>query len=170
MEFNKVCGCLYEACADGDLLQLESISEHLKIEHARSDNNFAFRVACGKGHLKVAKWLVDTFGLTITDVRSSDNDAFRRACYYGHLNILQFLIGRFQLSEDDYSQPVNLNWIRLMKKGCGEGNKFMVSWFVTNFPNNDIPEECEEFVKEVLNENDVMIKPASKHAWIAKIE
>jgi len=27
---------------------------------------------------------------------------------------------------------------------------------------NGIPKECEEFAEEVLNENEVMIKPASK--------
>ena len=62
-------------------------------------------------------------------------------------------------------------WLQLIRKACKEENRFMVSWFLTKFPKNeillnDIPEVCREFVEDVLNEHDVMIKPASKLAKI----
>jgi len=143
----------------------------LTIHDVRSENNCAFRYACSNGHLEVAKWLVDKFGLTIVDVESDNNHAFRYACSNGHLNIMQFFIERFQLIKDDYTKPVNRHWISLIKKACKERNGFMVSWLVTKFLNNEILlndillneiPECKEFVEEVLNENEVMIKPASK--------
>jgi len=133
----------------------------------RSRNNEAFLCASVNGRLELFTWLVDTFELTVQDMRSDDNYALRYACSSQHLNILQFLIGRFQLSEDDYFAPVDRNWISLIKKSCKEENRFIVSWLITNFPKNDIllndiPEDCKEFVKEVFDENEIMIKPASK--------
>jgi len=45
-----------------------------------------------------------------------------------------------------------------MKKACKEENRFIVSWFQTKFPNNEIPEECKIFAEDVLNESEIMIK------------
>jgi len=160
------------ACSHGQLEVLKWLVDkfELTIEDARSDNNCAFRCACWKGHLEVLKWLVDTFELTLMDVRSLGNDALNLACKHGHLNILQFLIGCFQLSKDDYVSFVDWYWISLMTKACEEENGFMVSWFLINFPRNRIllnriPKKWHIFVKEILNENEneIMIKPASKH-------
>jgi len=229
MQFQEICNVLYSVCENGNLFELESISDNLThlhvknednkafriaclhghlevlkwlvdkfgltvmdvrcnenwafriaclhghlevakwlvdkfrltIEDVRSLDNYAFRLACSHGHLEVAKWLVDIFGLTIDDVRCLDHEAFRYACQYGHLNILHYLIGRFQLTEDDYSAGVNSNWTSLITKACVEGNKFMVSWFITKFPKKEIPEEFKEFVEEVIDEHEVMIKRAS---------
>jgi len=169
MEFNEICNVLINVCEHGNLSLLEPISKYLTHVHVNNKNNFAFRVACSNGHLEVVQWLVDTFELTIADAKSFNNEALRIVCYYERLNILQFLIGRFQMSEDDYNQTVNWYWTKLITNACKEENRFMVSWFLTKFPKNeillnDIPEECKIFVEEVLNEHDVMIKPASKHA------
>jgi len=89
-------------------------------------------------------------------MRSDNNYAFRNASSCQNLNILQFFIEHFQLSEDDYNQPVNQYYTLLIKKACKEENKYMLSWFVTKLPKNDIqsngimlndiPEECKEFV------------------------
>jgi len=49
-----------------------------------------------------------------------------------------------------------------LKTACQEENKFIVFWLVTNFPDLKIAEECKEFVEQVLEENEIMIKPASK--------
>ena len=135
----------------------------LTAEDAKTNNNYAFRCVCSCGHLEVSKWLVDRFGLTINDIRCFNNWAFRYACTNGHLKILEFIIGGFQLSEDDYRKGVNENWIILMTKACEEENRFMVGWFVTKFENKEILEEWKGFVEVVINEDDVMIKPASKH-------
>ena len=169
MEFDKICNVLVKLCTHGDLSQLQEMS-HLELKHIQHNNNYAFRYACCYGHLEVLKWLVDTFELTLMDVRSLGNDALNLACKHGHLNILQFLIGCFQLSKDDYVSFVDWYWISLMTKACEEENGFMVSWFLINFPRNRIllnriPKKWHIFVKEILNENEneIMIKPASKH-------
>jgi len=269
MEFSEICNVLLKVCRNGKLFQLKTISNHLAHVHVKNKNNEAFRLACENGHLEVANWLVDTFGLTVQDARCDNNNcAFHAVCCYGrlevlkwfvhtfgiivedasyknnyticyaccygrlkvskwlvdtfkitisdeksdnnyakwlldtfkltienartdnnnafhgkclleHLTILQFLIGCFQLP--DYDESINHYLTRLMKKACEERNGFMVSWFLTKFPLNDIllndillndillndiPEECKKFVEEVLNENEVMIKPASKIANI----
>jgi len=143
----------------------------LTIEDVRCCDNYAFRYACQNGDLEVLKWLGDKFEFTIEDARCKDNEIFKHACMFKQMELLQFLIGRFQLTEDDYNEPVNRHWTSLIKEACGEENKFMVSWFITKFPKkvillNEIPEECKEFVKKVLDENDVMIKPASKRCRV----
>jgi len=55
-----------------------------------------------------------------------------------------------------------------MKEACEQDDLFMVSWLVTNFPDEDFPIECDEYVEEVMDgdENDIMIKPASKRKRI----
>jgi len=62
---------------------------------------------------------------------------------------------------------VEYYWLQLIRKACKEENRFMVSWLTTNFPNVEIPKDCKEFVEEVENENEIMIKPASKYARIS---
>jgi len=162
MEIKEIC-LFRSTCYCGHLEVAKwLVDKHgLTIMDVRSEDNYAFRCACSNGHLEVAQWLVHTFELTIWDVRYKDNYAFRCACNNLHLDILQFLIGCFQLSENDYSFPVIQHWPMLMNKACDEKNSFMVSWFVTNFPNNEIQEEWKAFVEEVLSENEIMVKPAT---------
>jgi len=59
--------------------------------------DFAFRLACGYGHLNVAQWLIDlskdteTYGGPI-DIHAFSDFAFRVACYHGHFDIARWLI------------------------------------------------------------------------------
>src|ERR1700693_2645957 len=60
-------------------------------QDARADDNFALGDACRGGHLKVARWLVATFGLTVADVRARDVSALGCACVGGHLRVARWL-------------------------------------------------------------------------------
>ena len=151
------------ACQNGKLEDAKRlVDKHgLTILDVQHCDNYAFRYACIYGHLEVTKWLVDTFKLTINDVRSKYNEAIRFVCYNAHLNILQFLIECFDLSNDDYNESVCFHWNSLMETACiKKKNEFMVSWFVTKFPLNDIPEKCKEYVAEVMERDGIMVKVA----------
>jgi hypothetical protein len=58
-------------------------------------------VACSRGLLPAARWLVATFGFTAEDARAVENYAFRRACEHGHLETAQWLVDTFGLAAED---------------------------------------------------------------------
>ena len=121
----------------------------------------AFEYACSMGHLELSTWLVDTFSLIVSE------SAVRNTCAYNRIEILQMFVAKNILKSSGFIHIIQRYWGPLLKTACLKGNKFMVFWLVINFPDlkillNDIPEEFKQFVEEVLEENEIMIKPASK--------
>lgn len=49
------------------------------------------------GRLEIARWLVDTFGLTVEDARADGDFALYWACLNGHLGTAQWLAETFKL-------------------------------------------------------------------------
>ena len=101
----------------------------LKLEHVLSDNNYAFCCACEYGHLEVAKWLVDTFGLTINNVRSKDNFAFRLTCENGHLEVAKWLVDKFGLNIADVKSQNNYAFCSACENGHLNIMQFLIGSF-----------------------------------------
>ena len=60
--------------------------------HAK--DNYAFRIACEKGHQKIAEWLMclcQTPEEQSAMLHAKDDGAFRMACQNGHLEIANWL-------------------------------------------------------------------------------
>ena len=74
---------------------------YLDESDARSNEAEGFRHACAHGHLEMARWLVDTFKLTMNDVRSCNCFAFNQACSHGHLETAKWLVEAFPVEKND---------------------------------------------------------------------
>jgi len=178
-----------EACANGHLHVISWFVDVFKFNPECDNGNYGFQLACKKGHLDIAKWFEHRFMSLLTRRRHESLQALNDACSSGHLELTEWLIDTFKfkvessvsfvcynnriqilqmyitknlLSSSSYHFFISCNWRALLKTACHEENKFMVFWFVTNFPDLEIPEKCKSFTKDVLEENDIMIKPASK--------
>ena len=97
------CYILQSLCKKAALHDLIKIHDQFvwSQDDVRSNHNHAFRLACQRGHLDVAKWLHTVFQLTDDDARSCANNAFISACAYGHLDTAQWLYTTFQLTVED---------------------------------------------------------------------
>ena len=56
----------------------------------KSEDNYAFRHACGNGHIEVVKLLLPY--LSEADIKSEDNYAFTWACVKGHREVARLLV------------------------------------------------------------------------------
>ena len=54
-----------------------------------ADNDFAFRHACGGGHLETARWVLSLGGV---NVHAYNDEAFRWACANRHLETARWLV------------------------------------------------------------------------------
>jgi len=154
-----------QACEQGILPIVEWLFQrtNLTLEDLRNDANFALKRACYRGHIHVVQWLMNNFPLDSDDCSC----AILSLCQFSHLNILQLFIQRFQMHMETKAK-MRFYWNELIKNACKQQNSFMVLWSITNFPDEKIPCDCENFVQKVKdeNENDVMIKPAPKRARV----
>jgi len=81
-------------------------------------------LACGHGHLEVAKWLHSTFGLTAGDARERNNEALREACWGGHLVVAEWLRSTFGLTTDDARTYHNV----ALRCACRSGRLEVAKW------------------------------------------
>jgi len=103
-------------------------------------SNKAFHLACKKGRLPVAKWLVDCGA----DVDTGDNYSFRKSCKYGHLETAQWLYsigawteniieqscknGQLEIAKWLYSLDTDVNLENLFLKACKNGQLEIAKW------------------------------------------
>lgn len=91
--------------------------------------SYAFRCACWDGHLAVAQWLADRFGLTAEDAKYNNNYAFRGACMNGHLAVAQWLVERFHLTAEDAKSGNN----EAFRGACRNGHLAVAQWLAKCF-------------------------------------
>jgi len=160
--------CLRFSCGNGHLEVAKwLVSEfNLTSKNIRCGDNFALMNSCQNGHLKVVKWIVETFGISKNEITHNKYGEDTSWCFWTcircHVDVLDFLIDKLQLPANSCSRQINLNWKPILEKSCREGMTDFVSWLVMNFQENEIPEECKDFVQKIKSdENQIMVKPCS---------
>lgn len=91
--------------------------------HIRDD--YAFRWACGCGHINVAIWLlINTMGI---DINVLNDSAFQLACEAGHLEVAQWLvrIGNINIRVHDD---------KAFLLDCRNRFKYVVVWLLDIYP------------------------------------
>lgn len=113
---------LAKACRLGKLL---SVKEIVRSGNARGAAA-AFRWACAKGHLDIAKWLLIV--QPPIDVRALGDDAFRCACVNGHLHVAKWLL----CIEPSTSTAAHDN--ALFYWSCRSGHLRVAKWLLSMEP------------------------------------
>lgn len=98
-------------------------------DQIRANKNSALRKACKNGNLPLAKWLVETFGLTVADVVDDNNGALHNACHAGHLNVVIWLVDEFELRRSDLFMHKGIALFTI----CARGDMKLVIWLVERF-------------------------------------
>ena len=100
---------------------------------ARARAGEALYVACVKGHLEVANWLVAHFGLGRDDVRDEVRvvvrDALGCVCENGDLDVAVWLANAFGLTAADARAEDNC----ALRLACGEGHLEVAQWLAATF-------------------------------------
>jgi hypothetical protein len=118
----------------------------LTITDIRTNNNYALRNACYRGHLEVIKYLIEKFHLTITDIRTNNNYALQNAYANVHLGVVKYLIKKMienhvdrneiikYISTEEYEQ-IREEYIENMPRiecYCDELKTILPTWIMNN--------------------------------------
>ena len=96
--------------------------------HAKNDR--AFRVACEKGYLEIAKWLsglCQTAEEQSAMLHAKNDRAFRVACEKGHLEIAKWLSGLCQTAEEQ-SAMLHAGNDKVFRVACEKGHLEIAKW------------------------------------------
>jgi len=165
---HEQCNAFRRACICGNLPVAKYLVDHfhINIDDISDDDKCCLMHASLKSNHSLINYLLDKFEWPVKDIANT----ITSACMFRDVELLQLFIQRFSFNDDILRDHVNPGikhyWIPLIKKACYNKNSFMALWLCENFPKKAIPEQCQKFVAKVLeeNENEIMIKPASKHA------
>jgi ankyrin repeat protein len=99
------------ACYSGHLRKVKRLVKRGVQVHIYCD--YAFRIACGEGHYRVVRWLLEN--VPTINVRAHDDDAFNRSCWNGYEDISKLLLRIFpQLFHVESWHLVNRRSIQLV--------------------------------------------------------
>ena len=95
---------LVNLCAEYGRSDLEWVVANMA-DLKRKEIQIALRTAAENGHVKVLKWLHDTFGLTAEDAIADDNRVLRWVARNGHLEVLKWfgLTAEDARADDNYA-------------------------------------------------------------------
>ena len=95
----------------------------------RPDGNYILFMTCEHGRLEVARWLQQTFHLTVADARAEDNWVLRTACEYGHIEYVRWLHQTFQFDVSDVRATDN----QALRWACKGGHLEVARWLQQTF-------------------------------------
>jgi hypothetical protein len=114
------------ACQYGNLCLVQQLADNNVLKFADD----GFRLACGRGHLKVAKWLLRV--KPPIDIRATSDTAFRSACFNGHLKVAQWLLSV------EPSINICLYDDAVFRLTCYYGHLKVAKWLLSVEPSIDI--------------------------------
>lgn len=144
--------CNSEMCKKACLEMLENYNpSHVRI-HAF--DNDAFKFACSRGHLEVAKWLNSFGGFNISVI---GNSIFRCTCMNGHLDVAKWLV--------DLGVNIHADNDNAFSCACSFGHLELAKWLVSLPSNSSAVTNSKEFVPSYGLGN-VNIHAKNEHAFI----
>ena len=111
----------YKYVKEADLNKLIGFyDEHHKHFDISADNDYAFRIACTHGKLRVAQWLYQI--KPTIDISINHEHAFWSACCNGHLDIAQWL---YQIKPNI---DISANNDKAFYTACVNGHLLVAQW------------------------------------------
>ena len=113
-------------CRRGNLDCVKNIVENYDILNPNTRASYGFRIACNKGYLKIAKYLVEKFPLDSNKMIRYDSkkwNAFRMACCNGHLNVVKWLVKTFRVDPHHCNEEA-------FSLACKNGHLNVVKYFL----------------------------------------
>lgn len=95
-----------------------------------ANHDYAFRSACGNGHMHVVQWLMKHFHSKI-NMCAENNEAFELACENGHLDIAKLL---YQHHPEDIQTCITRTDAYMFREACKNGHASVVQWLLATFP------------------------------------
>lgn len=152
--------------------QQKQIDLNLQI---KKNNNEFFQMVCGKGHLGIAKWLLETY--PNINIRSQKDNAFLSACQGGHLEIVKWLIQIEPKINVRSQNDINFQiacirnhlavakWLRnfcpeinvraedddAFKRVCQNGHIAVAEWLASICPNYVLTQKSPSITFEIIN-------------------
>ncbi|KAH3767925.1 hypothetical protein Pelo_16 [Pelomyxa schiedti] len=126
----KRCSGLTMSCLQGNLPLVKFLSAAYSAtpEDIRDNENEALRSACGHGHLHVAKWITQEFGLNKADAQCGDqNEALWQSFQNGHLETALWVMETFKFTTKDI--PSWYLW-----RACEYGSLHTIKWLANVVP------------------------------------
>ncbi len=120
------------SCYNGFIESIEWCARTFNIGpmYVRINDCEALRLAATSGlNPAAARWLIETYSLTIDDIRVLNNEIFVRLCGSGELALAKWIAGKFHLTARDARCQHN----EALKSACASGYLEMVQWLVEHF-------------------------------------
>ena len=120
---------------DNTIIQLIDLNDNIKRKlmlkfsywGVSCNNSDLFLLSCSRGHLEVAKWLIETFDDINVHVYSGK--AFRLSCENGHLEVAKWLLETFGDIDVHAKNDYAFIW------SCYYGYLEVTKWLITITPN-----------------------------------
>jgi hypothetical protein len=120
------------ACQQGhlDCVQWFARTFEITAEYVRADECEALRNSISDNNrTDTARWLIETYNLSVDDIRCENNEVFVEVCGHGQLEFAQWIADRYQLVTADARDQNNY----ALQVACAAGHLSMVQWLVDRF-------------------------------------
>jgi hypothetical protein len=119
---------LFHVCCGGGLEAVKQFVAQNRISAADVRNCGVLCMVCATGHLKVAVWLTDQFGLAPADVDSA-MAYLTDACGIGHLDMAQWIVHTFEITVEHLREYA----LEPFVKACQKGHLVLAQWLAAEF-------------------------------------